>query len=163
MPDKHGNITVSDVEEVMNGISGQRQAMTFDMQKARQYAETSPLMSHAPYIVALDEIERQSKRIAELDAEAQSYHDRKEEFAGRIAELEAENERLRQWGISNATDAAQEKVKGEKLRTALKKLGQALTEERALAIECNPNRTREWTHEQAIERARDQLRREGVI
>ncbi len=27
MPDKHGNITVSDVEEVMNGISKQMQAM----------------------------------------------------------------------------------------------------------------------------------------
>ncbi|MCK9571308.1 hypothetical protein M0R72_20335 [Candidatus Pacearchaeota archaeon] len=36
---------------------------------------------------ALDRIEEQDKRIAELDAEAQSYHDRKEEFAGRIAEL----------------------------------------------------------------------------
>ena len=32
--------------------------MKFDMQKARRYAETSPLISHVPYIAALDEIGR---------------------------------------------------------------------------------------------------------
>jgi hypothetical protein len=51
-----------------------------------------------------------------------------------------------------------------KQHAALKKLGQdkrergkALVEERAYAIEYNPNRTIEWTHEQAKERAREQF------
>lgn len=174
MPDKHGNITVSDVEEVMNGISGQRQAMTFDMQKARQYAETSPLMSHAPYIVALDEIERQAKRIAELDAEAQSYHDRKEEFAGRIAELK---ESLDDEKYENA-DAL---IDICKLRTALKELGQAKRERGKALVEkeaCLTYNTPDEDGHLPIfdfdelssdaqdllrERAREQLRREGLL
>ena len=57
-----------------------------------------------------------------------------------------------------------------KKHAALKKLGEmvrargeALVEERADAIQQNPNRTWEMTRDQAIDRARKQLRAEGVI
>lgn len=73
-------------------------------------------------------IEEQAKRIAELDAEAQSYHDRKEEFAGRIAELK---ESLDDEKYENA-DAL---IDICKLRTALKKLGQAKRERGKALVE----------------------------
>ena len=45
----------------------------------------------------------------------------------------------------------------------IKRLEDALVEERADAIQQNPNRTWEMTRDQAIDRARKQLRAEGVI
>ena len=45
----------------------------------------------------------------------------------------------------------------------IERLQKTLVEERAHVIEYNPNRTIEWTHEQAKERAREQLRQEGKL
>jgi hypothetical protein len=46
--------------------------MTFDMQKASKYADTGDLMKTTKWLYhALDEIDRQAKRIAELEAEKQ--------------------------------------------------------------------------------------------
>ena len=45
----------------------------------------------------------------------------------------------------------------------IERLQTTLVEERAYAIEYNPNRTIEWTHEQAKERAREQLHQEGKL
>lgn len=99
------------------------------------------------------------------------------EQAKRIAELESENENLREWGISNASDAAREKVKTEKQLAALKKLGQvkrergkALVEERAQwnaicrDVGADPS-DRYCTGEgdDGYPEAREQLRREGKI
>ncbi len=116
----------------------------------------------------------QAKRIAELDAEAQSYHDRKEEFAGRIAELK---ESLDDEKYENA-DAL---IDICKLRTALKKLGQAKRERGKALVEkeaCLTYNTPDEDGHLPIfdfdelssdaqdlrrERAREQLRREGVI
>ncbi len=45
----------------------------------------------------------------------------------------------------------------------IERLQKTLVEERSHAIECNPNRTIEWTHEKAKERAREQLHQEGKL
>ena len=74
----------------------------------------------------------------------------------RIAELEAENENHLQWGISNATGAA-------KLRVRIEDLEGWLVEERSLAIQQNPNRTREYGDAESIDIARQQLRQEGKL
>ena len=97
-----------------------------------------------------------------------------ERQAKRIADLKAENENLREWGISNASDAAHEKVKTEKQLAALKKLGQAkrargkaLVEERANLIEAGGEPTRrrllKEDEEDLYDLAREQLRREGKL
>lgn len=119
-------------------------------------------------------IEEQAKRIAELDAEAQSYHDRKEEFAGRIAELK---ESLDDEKYENA-DAL---IDICKLRTALKELGQAKRERGKALVEkeaCLTYNTPDEDGHLPIfdfdelssdaqdllrERAREQLRREGLL
>ena len=62
--------------------------MTFDMHAARQYAETSPLISHKPYIAALDEIGRLRTIDAAMQAQIVAN-------AGRIAELEIANTNLK--------------------------------------------------------------------
>ena len=73
-----------------------------------------------------------------------------------LPELVAECEFWQQRAIEE--HAALKKL-GEKVRMR----GKALVEERARAIENNPNRTIEWTHYNATTRAREQLRVEGKI
>ena len=54
-------------------------------------------------------------------------------------------------------------IKLQEQAEEIKRLEDALVEERADAIQQNPNRTWEMTRDQAIDRARKQLRAEGVI
>jgi hypothetical protein len=179
--------------------------MNFDMQKARRYADTGDLMKTTKWLYhALDEIDRQTKRVSALEQKLLTSECREREAMRRIAELEGNSLRSdeldeirldakteyalslspedwrrdlrvllahcdylnRAW----ADDVRSHLEIEDKQRAALKKLGQAkrergkaLVEERAHVIECNPNRTIEWTREQAKERAREKLHPEGRI
>ena len=192
--------------------------MTFDKQKAQlDFDRWMKLDSRAQSTVieagviltehmraALDEIDRQAKRISALEQNLLTSECREREAMRRIAELEGNSLRSdeldeirldakteyalslspedwrrdlrvllahcdylnRAW----ADDVRSHLEIEDKQRAALKKLGQAkrergkaLVEERAHVIECNPNRTIEWTREQAKERAREKLHPEGRI
>lgn len=50
-----------------------------------------------------------------------------------------------------------------KLRGAIEKKDRRLIRDRAIEIQENPNRTREWTDKESIDKAKEQLRAEGVI
>jgi predicted RNase H-like nuclease (RuvC/YqgF family) len=129
-------------------------------------------------------IERQAKRIAELDAEAQELHDRKEEFAKRIAELEKESADYESELIGASKDAGIDMGDGENPQdviTAIGILGKRLQDFRSVAKGLNGdlNRYRPLTEKQhaalkklgqakrrrgkALVEARQQLRQEGKL
>ena len=108
-----------------------------------------------------------------MSAEIESLQRRLADGRQRIAELEEANLILdsqhKQVVEYNHILKEKNRLFG-KQRAALKKLGKAkrergkaLVDERARAIENNPNRTIEWTHYNAATRAREQLRVEGKL
>jgi hypothetical protein len=131
--------------------------MKFDMQKAWTEKRVTEIYDHL-YPVALDEIDRQAKRISALEQKLLTSECREREAMRRIAELEEENRNLIRHYLTD--DARYQFI--AKQRAALKKLGHEKRERgKALVEERIKRNHQDPTSLLAESVDRGQLRQEG--
>jgi hypothetical protein len=128
--------------------------MKFDMQKARRYADTGDLMKTTKWLYhALDEIDRQAKRIAELEGNLVT--------SGQNCQRQFEKFQLAR------EKSAKQRVALKKLGKAKRARGKALVEERANLIESGGETTRQRLlkedEDDLYDLARAQLHQEGKL